>query len=170
MKKRNIVLTGFMAAGKTSVSAIIARKLKMDVIATDDIISRREEMSISDIFAKQGEEYFRGLERELVREISSKEGCIFDCGGGIILDERNIYDLKSRGKVFYLKASPELIYERAKLDDKRPLLKVKDPMAKIRELLLLREPLYSKADHTILVDDKTFEQVADEIIRIIKNG
>ncbi len=168
MKKRNIVLIGFMAAGKTTISKVLSEKLNMDIVATDDVIVARENLSINDIFKNKGEKYFRSLERDIVREYSKKDNVIFDCGGGIILNPDNIKDLKKNGVMIYLKASPELILGRVKLDDTRPLMQVKEPLARINELLKEREPLYSSADFTVLVDNKTFETVADEIIKVIK--
>ena len=86
----NIYLIGFMGVGKSTVAKELSKRLDYQLIDTDDEIESREDRSISDIFDKDGEEYFRGLERELIRELSSKDNLIVSCGGGIIKCDENI--------------------------------------------------------------------------------
>jgi len=165
----NIILTGFMASGKTRISKILSQNLNRDVVSTDDLIEEREGRKISEIFADSGEPYFRKVEKEVVAEVSSLENVIVDCGGGVVIDPVNMKNLKSSGEVFFLSASPELILERIKLEGHRPLLKVDDPMAKIKELLEARRDFYARADYTIEVDGKSLEQTAEEIIGLLKD-
>ena len=118
----NIYLIGFMGVGKSTVAKELSKRLDYQLIDTDDEIESREARSISDIFERDGEEYFRGLERELIRELSSKDNLIVSCGGGIIKCDENIRLMRESGKVVLLEASPETIYERVKDNDSRPLL------------------------------------------------
>ena len=166
--KRNIVLVGFMASGKTRISKILSKDLEMDVVCTDDLIEEREGRKISEIFKDSGEAYFRKIEKEIVKECSLKDKVVIDCGGGVVIDPENIEKLKISGTVFFLSASPELILERIKTEGHRPLLQVEDPLAKINELLSARKSFYEKADHTIEVDGKSLEEVAKEIKNTIK--
>ena len=108
-EKDNIFLIGFMGAGKTSVAQCLQQMFHMDVIEMDQVIALREGCSIPEIFDRYGEAYFRDLESNLLREISKSRGQIVSCGGGAILREENIKEMKRSGKVVLLTASPETI-------------------------------------------------------------
>ena len=163
---KNIVLIGFMGTGKTWVGKELAKILGFEYLSTDDTIVDREKTSISDIFEKQGEKCFRELERELVKEISKKEKLVIDSGGGIILNSDNVLDLKKNGFIVCLVSDPEEIYKRVKKHSHRPLLKVDDPLAKIKELLDKRKPYYEIADYYIQTDNLSL----DDICQSIKNA
>ena len=90
---KNIVLLGFMGTGKTAVAKRLADELKMKYISTDDIIEAREKRSINDIFAEDGESYFRKVEREAVKDVSSEDGAVIAAGGGVVLDAENLKNL-----------------------------------------------------------------------------
>ena len=165
---KNIVLIGFMGTGKTAVAAEIAGELGMPLINTDEIIEKKAGMAISDIFARKGESYFRELEREAVMEASAIESSIIDTGGGAVINELNVRDLKMNGVLFCLNATPEDIYKRVSTEAHRPLLNVKDPISEINYLLKKREPYYKKADYQIKTTAKTARDVADEIIEIYR--
>lgn len=164
MKKKNIILTGFMASGKTVVSNRLGDLLEREVFSTDSMIVEIEEKEISDIFNESGEAYFRKAEKEVIREISKKEGIIVDCGGGVVLDKENIDILRKNGIIFLLSASPDLIHARVKGNKKRPLLNEENPLETIKKLMHLRQPLYACANYVIQVDGKTTDEVCEEII------
>ena len=167
MKDRNIVLIGFMGSGKSSVSRQLGKLLKREVFSTDKIIEDREKRPISDIFTHSGEEYFRKCEHNVVKELATKSGVIIDCGGGIILDETNVQELKKNGVFFYLKATPEFLFEKVKNQKHRPLLQVEKPLEKIKQMLNDRSPLYEKAaDYTIISTDRTIDKMAKEVMTI----
>ena len=163
---KNIVLVGFMGTGKTAVAAEIARELGMPRINTDEIIEKKAGMAINDIFARQGESRFREMEREAVMEVSANESSVIDTGGGVVINELNLKDLKMSGVLFCLNATPEEIFKRVKTETHRPILNVKDPIGEINCLLLKREPYYKRADYQITTTAKTPREVADEIIEI----
>lgn len=169
--KDNVILIGFMGCGKTSVGIRLSYALKRTIIDTDKWIERKQEMSISEIFASKGEEAFRRMEKEcLLQLIESENGRIISTGGGLPVREENHALLKQLGRVYYLKVTPQVVYERLKGDTTRPLLQGLNPQEKIRELLVYREPLYEKcADYVIEVSDKSFDEIIAQIVEKEKN-
>lgn len=161
----NVILIGFMGCGKTTVGLKLSYRLQRTVIDTDKEIEREEQRSISDIFASDGEAYFRDRETACLRKlIDSANNRIISVGGGLPLREENRELLHELGQVFYLRAESETIYERVQGDTTRPLLQGDDPLKKIRTLLKEREPYYrAAADVVISVDDKSFSEILDEI-------
>ena len=118
----NIVLIGFMGAGKSTISEFLKTVFAMEVIEMDQIIAERQSMSISDIFETYGEEYFRDLETNLLIEMQSKKNMVISCGGGVPMRERNVVEMKKNGRVVLLTAKPETILNRVKDNHDRPLL------------------------------------------------
>lgn len=162
----NIVLIGFMGAGKTTISDYLSAMFAMDIIEMDQVIAEREEMSIPDIFATYGEEYFRDLETNLLIEMQSHKNTVISCGGGAALRERNVAEMKKNGRVVFLTASPETIYERVKDSDDRPALNGRKNVKGISELMEQRREKYeASADIVINTDDKTVLQICEELIQ-----
>ena len=161
----NVILIGFMGSGKTTVGLKLSYRLRRPVIDTDKEIEREEKRSITDIFATDGEAYFRDKETAYLRKLlSSVSNQIISVGGGLPLREENRTLLHELGQVFYLKASDMTIYERLKHDTTRPLLQGDDPQSKIRKLLSERDGYYQDAADVIVdVDNKDFEQILHEI-------
>ena len=164
---RNIVLVGFMGTGKTTIATAIANKLKMRYVSTDNLIEKKEKRTINEIFTKSGEDYFRNVESEIVRELSDKEGLVIDAGGGVVIREENIANLKTNGIIICLTAAENIIMERTKKYKHRPLLNVEDPKRKIRDLLKKRASFYAKADHTLDTGELTSRQVVEKIVEIV---
>ncbi|MFQ5815592.1 MAG: shikimate kinase [Candidatus Hydrothermarchaeaceae archaeon] len=161
---KNIVLTGFMGSGKSSVGKRIAKRLGMKVVDTDDLIEERMCMSINDIFAEHGEPYFREVEKNVVREVSDLDNRVIVTGGGVVLDKENIRSLGVKGVIVYLHVTPEEAYERVRHRTHRPLLNVDDPLGKIRELLEYREPFYADNDVEVNTTGMGVSEVADEVL------
>jgi|Deesub1362A_J573_1020465.scaffolds.fasta_scaffold00023_80 shikimate kinase len=166
---KNIVLTGFMGAGKTSVGKKLSEKTGMKVIDTDDKIEEDTGMSIPDIFEKMGEIKFRELEKKAVEEVSKLSNHIIITGGGVVLNKENMDNLKKNGTIVYLYADPAVIYERIKNETHRPLLRVKDPKKKIKELMEYRAPFYANHDIKIDTSNLTVDEVVDEILKALKD-
>lgn len=162
----NIVLIGFMGAGKTTVSDYLSTMFAMDIVEMDQVIADREEMSIPDIFATYGEEHFRDLETDLLVELQEKKNTVISCGGGAALRERNVAEMKKNGRVVLLTASPETIYERVKDSDDRPVLDERKNVQGISELMEERREKYeAAADIVINTDSKSVLQVCEELVQ-----
>src|SRR5665648_200711 len=121
--RENIIITGFMGSGKSIVAEELARKLGMEFIDMDQIIEERQGMSISDIFARYGEKYFREQENKLVKELSQKENMVIATGGGTLLSTDNAKILNEKGEIICLYADSKVLYNRVKRKNNRPLLR-----------------------------------------------
>lgn len=160
---RNIILLGFMGTGKTSIAKKIAVDFGMQFIEMDSIIEEREGITINEIFSTKGEPYFRMIEASVVKELSDKKGLVISAGGGVVLNPDNISELQKNGILICLNATPEEIYNRIKDQTHRPLLKVKDPLVRIKELLEYRKPYYDKIALQIDTTGKDIEEVVNEV-------
>lgn len=148
----NLILIGFMGCGKTTVGRILADGTGMKFLDTDALLEEKTGKSISEIFATQGEKEFRRLETELLRELQGTlKNTILSTGGGMPLREENAVLLKQLGKVVYLSASSEVIYDRLKGQTDRPLLQVEDLLGRIRSLMEERKSRYEAASD-LMVD------------------
>ncbi len=162
----NIVLIGFMGTGKSTIARHLGAMFAMDVIEMDQVIAQREGMSIPDIFEIHGEQYFRDAETDLLIEMQSKKNVVISCGGGTPLRERNVAAMKENGKVVLLDARPETIYERVKDDHSRPLIEKNKNIPFIAGLMEERRGRYTAvADIIIQTDDKSGQQICEELIR-----
>ncbi|RPI38486.1 MAG: shikimate kinase [Nitrospiraceae bacterium] len=165
---KNIVLTGFMGAGKTTIGKALAKMLHMKLVDVDEEIEISQKMTINDIFKIYGEPYFRDIETAMIKKLSHNKNCIISTGGGAVLRDENMEALKENGIVFCLDANAETILERTGNNQDRPLLKVENPKKKIEELLAYRRPFYEKAGIMIETDGKTPLQIAEEIMELYK--
>lgn len=167
----NIVLIGFMGAGKTTVSNFLSTLFAMDVVEMDEIIATREGMSISDIFEVHGEEYFRDAETNLLIEMQSRTNAVISCGGGVPLRERNVAEMKKNGKVVLLTATPETILERVKEDHGRPLIENNKNVEFIGKLMESRREKYeAAADIIICTDGKDILTICNELVERLLKG
>ncbi|MGN0550905.1 MAG: shikimate kinase [Acutalibacteraceae bacterium] len=141
----NIVLCGFMGSGKTTVGRILSKSTGLELIDMDEYIEKKQDMTVSEIFAKYGEEYFRDLEHKAALELSKKQGCIISAGGGTLVYKRNVDAFKKGCKIVLLDVPLEVIKERLKNDTKRPLLQRPDKNKAMKELYDKRMPLYKQA-------------------------
>ena len=165
----NIVLIGFMGTGKTSVGKTIASKLGMSFVDMDQLIEEREKRKISDIFATDGEKYFRNLEFNLAKELSQQNNLVIATGGGVVLNPENITNFESSGIVFCLTATPEVIMERVAKETHRPLLEGDEKMRKIMSILESRKELYNSIKNRIDTSNMTIQEVAVKIIETFKS-
>lgn len=167
---KHIILIGFMGSGKSTMGKLIANKLKCSFVDTDHYIEKKEGRTISDIFADDGEDYFRSLETEVLKELlESKERMVLSLGGGTPLRQENRVLLKDAGYVIFLKVTPEEAYDRLKGDTKRPLLQVSNPKEQIAKLLDFRNPIYeAAADYVLLEENKTLDDVFYELSGIVR--
>jgi shikimate kinase len=138
----NIFLVGMMGAGKTTVGRLLARRLRLRFIDSDREIESRCGVKIPVIFEIEGESGFRSREALAIEALTALEGVVLATGGGAVIAEQNRRCLAARGTVVYLSAKPEDLYERVRHDRNRPLLAGGEPLARLRELHLQRDPLY----------------------------
>lgn len=162
----NLILIGFMGAGKTTVGRQLAKMLQYDFIDTDAYIEKKTGMAVSDIFAEKGEAYFRKLETDVLSELLvTVKHTVFATGGGMPLREENVRLLRLMGSCVYLCASAEETFRRLHGDTKRPLLRGENPNERISKLLAERKPLYEAcSDIYIETDEKTVVAIAEEIL------
>ena len=165
----NIVLIGFMGAGKSTISDFLRTVFAMEVVEMDQIIAEREGMSISDIFETYGEEYFRNLETELLIEMQSKSNVVISCGGGVPMRERNVVEMKKNGRVVLLTAKPETILNRVKDNHDRPLLEGNKNVSFIGDLMEKRREKYqAAADIVIETDGKDKLEICEELVHRLR--
>ena len=160
---RNIILTGFMGVGKTSVGTRLARDLGYRFVDTDELIEEDQKITITDIFSSFGEPYFRDVETRIIRQVLEGEDQVVSTGGGAVIREENRRAFRERGLTICLTARPEVVFERIRHEIHRPLLQVPDPLARVRELLAGREQFYHQADFVIDTSDMTVDGVIGEI-------
>lgn len=163
-----LVLVGFMGSGKSSVGMEVARRIRAEFVDMDERIERAAGKAIRDLFAAEGEPAFRERERAALQEALSVPGRVVATGGGAFMDEGNRVRLKAYAPVVYLETSPEVILRRLSGDSGRPLLRDGDRERFVRELLGRREPGYREADHTVRTDGRTVNEVAEEVVELLR--
>jgi shikimate kinase len=136
----------------------------------DDLIELREKKAIADIFAAQGEAYFRRLESRILKEVAKEKDFIVACGGGIVINKDNITLMKETGNLLCLSATPEIILKRTQPFRHRPLLNVSNPQQKVELLLKLRAPFYALADKCIDTSKLSVKQVVDKVLKVVDAG
>ena len=162
----NLFLIGFMGAGKSSVSAGLGRMLGREVVEMDERIAAQEGMSIPELFAQKGEPYFRACETALLKSFSQGAPRIVSCGGGVPLREENVAAMRESGTVVLLTASPEVILERVRDSDERPLLQGHKDVPFIAALMEQRRPKYeAAADITVDTSQLNIEEVCRQVLR-----
>ncbi len=164
--RNNIVLTGFMGCGKSTVGAALAEKYGYKLVDTDQVIEEKAGIAISEIFRTRGEDYFRNLETNVLAELNATlSNTVISTGGGLPLREENQKTLKSLGYVVYLNVEPEEVMCRLSGDTTRPLLQGDNPEKKIRELMVYRSPIYEQgADVSISVTGKPVSDIVEEVM------
>lgn len=146
---KNIILTGFMGTGKSTVGRLVAAKLKREFIDMDTLIERREGRAITQIFAESGEPYFRQLEANLCRELAAGTNLIIATGGGALVPKANLQVMEESGLVICLDCEPDTLWQRIGQSKNRPMLADQDEerFARLRALLEQRAPAYARIEH-----------------------
>ena len=143
-------LVGLPGSGKTTVGRQLARRLRLRFVDSDHAIEERLGCSIREFFEREGESKFRDIEEEVIDILTQSDDSIVSTGGGAVLRENNRLHLRERGKVIYLKSTPEELFRRLRHDSNRPLLQVADPMGRLRDLFEQRDPLYREVSHFVM--------------------
>ena len=169
---KNLVLLGFMGAGKTTVGKRVAEKLDLQLVETDEEIETHCQLAISEIFSRFGEEFFRDVESQIVENCCHKSDSLVITGGGAVLREQNWRHLK-QGVTISLLVSPQEVMKRVGEGQGRPLLAVDDPLTRVRELLEKRVALYRMADALVPTDGKSVDEVVKTVLavyRLLRRG
>ena len=165
--KSNLVLTGFMGTGKTSLGKLLAEKLGRGFVDLDQKIEQDTGMTIPQIFEKYGEKYFRELEKNAVKEVAARKNLVIATGGGTVKDEENIRLLKESGVMVCLTTEPEEIFRRTERRGERPVLDAgdEDRLNTIKKLLAERQKFYAQADYTVDTTNWSPLQIMNDICR-----
>jgi shikimate kinase len=146
-QSESIALVSMPGGGKSTIGRHLARRLNRDFVDSDVVIERRIGCSIRAFFEREGEERFRDVEQQVIAELASESDLVLATGGGAVLRQANREALNQGAVVVYLRSTPEDLFRRLRHDAKRPLLQVADPLARLREMHAIRDPLYRQTAH-----------------------
>ncbi len=161
----NIILCGFMGAGKTVVGRELAKITGRKFVDTDAMIEKEQGVAIAAIFAAHGEDYFRDLEYEACKKVAEMKNAVVSTGGGAMTFERNVETIKKNGKIVFLDASFDVICERVGNGATRPLFKDKENAKRLYDE---RREKYLKASDLVVDGDKSARMTAIEIAQMVK--
>ncbi len=172
---KSLILIGFMGTGKSTLGKALAEKLQLKQVDLDDVIVQEQQMPISDIFAKYGEEKFRELEHDVVRRYAAQSGLVISPGGGAVLRAENRTAMKENGIVISLWARPDVILERVNRDATvRPVLEALKPgqskLERIEEVLAERMPCYREADFVLDTSDACVDDLVAQVLTWLEHG
>lgn len=153
-----------MGTGKSSVARLLCEYLQFEFLDTDELIESLTGKSIAEIFSQNSEQAFRDLERKVVQDLAARRNLVIATGGGLIVNPDNLASLKTHALVVCLWASPDVIWERVRLQTHRPLLQTPDPVARIHQLLEERKPAYQQADVMVLTDHRPPKEVVQQVL------
>ena len=166
-KRENLIITGFMGTGKTSVGQELARRLRREFIDMDTLIETRQGMTVAELFSRHGEPHFRRLEAAVCRELAARGGLVLATGGGALIPDANRQILAASGPVVCLTASTDEILRRLDMSKDRPLLNVPDPDARIATLLAQRREAYDRIPLCVDTSGLTVPEVADRVLGLV---
>lgn len=160
-----IVLVGMMGAGKTAVGQALAQMLDAPFLDSDHEIQRAANMEVSEIFARDGEAFFREREAEIIARLLQSHHGVLSTGGGAFLQDRNRSQISEHGVSVWLNADLDLLWQRVRHRDTRPLLRTPDPQATLRTLYDARVPVYAMADLTVMArPEYSIGRMAKEVL------
>lgn len=167
--KKTVVLVGMMGAGKTAVGKALAARLDVPFLDSDEEIVKAADRPIPEIFARDGEAFFRDRETEVIKRLLNDECGILSTGGGAYLAERNRVEISTAGVAVWLRADLNLLWTRVRHRTNRPLLHTDNPFETLRDLLKARDPLYAKAELAVQCDAAySIERMAAEVIKTLE--
>ena len=166
--KKTVVMVGMMGAGKTAVGRALAARLGVPFLDSDAEIEAAANMSVPEIFTRDGEPFFRFKESQVIRRLLEEECCVLSTGGGAFLAAENREMISRRGVSIWLKADLDVLWNRVRHKDTRPLLQTDDPYETLRALCQARVPLYAKADLAVISDGHTpIERMVDRVLAVL---
>lgn len=165
---RNIIITGFMGTGKSTVGPLLADALGWEFVDMDMLIEQREGRTIREIFAAEGEPYFRQLEKGLCREMNGWREKIIATGGGTLVDAENLAAVSERNLVICLDCTPAVLWERLAVATDRPMLDTNDARARMESLLAERAPAYARIPHHVDVTHRLPKETVSAVLELLK--
>lgn len=167
--KKTVVLIGMMGAGKSAVGNALSRLLGAPFVDSDEEIERAANMSVAEVFKRDGEPFFRARESEVLLRLLSGPPCILSTGGGAFLAEANRKAIAEKGVAVWLKADLDLLWNRVRHKTTRPLLRTADPKGTLTALLTAREPIYAEAAVTVQArPEYSVEEMAGKVIEALQ--
>ncbi|MBR9839543.1 shikimate kinase [Salipiger thiooxidans] len=167
--KKTVVLVGMMGAGKTAVGKALAHALRVPFRDSDAEIELAANMTIAEIFSRDGEPFFRERESQVIARLLDGRPSVLSTGGGAYMREENRRMITERGVAVWLDAALPVLWNRVKHKDTRPLLRTADPHATLRELYCKRVPIYALSDLTVASEQgKSVEAMAQRVIEALK--
>ena len=168
--KKTIAFIGMMGAGKTAVGRVVASKLNVPFLDADTEIEKAANMSIQEIFTRDGEDFFREREAQVILRLMKGPPSIISTGGGAFIQEANRQAISSLGVSLWLDVEIDLLWSRVKNKDTRPLLKSPNPFETLKMLHLERQPIYKKADISVKASSHyTVEDMAQKVIDSLRS-
>lgn len=165
---KTVVLVGMMGAGKTAVGRALAARLGVPFLDSDAEIESAANMTIPEIFERDGEPFFRGKESQVIGRLLDEEKGILSTGGGAFLSEKNRQMITERGASVWLRADLNVLWNRVRHKDTRPLLRTADPYATLKALYEARVPVYAEADLTVESDGETsIDNMVDRVVQAL---
>ena len=165
--KRNLVFIGLMGAGKSAIGRLTAQALGVPFVDSDHEIERVSRMTISDLFARYGEEEFRALETRVLKRLLRSGPRVVSTGGGAYINERSRRQIRKGGLTVWLNAELDVLWDRVNKRDTRPLLKTENPKQTLENLMNARYPIYSEADLTVLSRDVKKETMVEDVLTAV---
>ncbi len=163
--RRVIALVGMMGSGKTSIGKRLAAKLDLPIVDSDSEIETAAGMTITEIFDRHGESYFRDGERRVIARLLGEGPCVLATGGGAFMDARTREAIAASGISVWLRADQATLTQRILRRNNRPLMRTSDPALQVERLLAVREPIYAQADLTVDSSDRPHGEVVGALIR-----
>ena len=168
--KKNLLLTGMMGVGKSTIGKKLAKKLKLKFVDIDQIIEKKEKMTIKEIFENKGENYFRKTEKKISLEELKNSNTVIALGGGAFMEKSIRNGAKNLSISFWLDVSLQSLLIRLKNVKKRPLLDKDNLKESIYKIYSERKKIYNKSDFRIKCDSKNTDQIVDKIIKLYENA
>ena len=164
---KNLILIGNMAAGKTVIGQLLAKKLNLKFYDTDYIIEKKVKMKIFQIFEKKGEDAFRNLEKKIILNLLKKNNSVISFGGGAFLNKIIRKNTQKNGLTIWLKQDPKILIDRIKKNNKRPIA-LNLSHNELRNLMINRSKFYAKAKYEINCENMEKKAIVDKIINELK--
>ncbi len=166
--QRTVVLVGMMGSGKTAIGRALAHHLGVPFVDSDAEIEAAANATIPEIFARSGEPFFRDREAEVIARLLQSDPCVLSTGGGAYLAERNRTAISAQGVAVWLDADLDLLWERVRHKDTRPLLRTPDPRKTLGEIFEARAEVYAMADLRAVANPAfSIDEMTDEVLRVL---